>query len=230
MDAATTEYFDGLTSRQQLARLVVRHTGDASRGKGVFAVDGIAEGAAVLCEEPLVAVQESENRGWCFGCGHCLRFIGGVAEQLQLLTQLPVDTSLLPFAPQIMQQRIPPVPCPYGCDVSYCSDACRDAALHKGHGFLCAGPDTAPTAAAAFAEHCRDSNDLLMLVAMMYARAAAEVSRGVDVAAALRPFAAFQSAEWWHVANGHSSGESNAELVQGALPQPPTPNFTTLNP
>ena len=214
MDAAASEYFDALTSRQQLSRLAVRHTGDAARGKGVFAVDAIPQGAAVLCEEPVVVVQESENRGWCFGCGHCLRFIGGIADQLQLLTQLPIDPSLLPFYSQIMQQRIAPVPCPYGCDIAYCSEACRDAAIHKGHGFLCAGPDHAPTAAAAFAEHCRNSNDLLMLVAMMYARAAADVTRGVDIATALRPFASFQSAEWWQVANGNTSSEFQVELVQ----------------
>jgi hypothetical protein len=203
-----------LTARQQLARLSVRHTGDAARGKGVFAVDSISEGAAVLCEEPVVVIQESENRGWCFGCGHCLRFIGGVPDQLQLLTQLPIDPELLPFYPQIMQQRITPVPCPYGCDISYCSDACRNAAIHNGHGFLCAGPDAAPTAAAAFADFCRSSNDLLMLVAMMYARAAADVTRGVDISTALRPFSSFQSAEWWLVANGSSGDGSDAELVQ----------------
>ena len=136
MDAASMEYFEALTARQQLARLAVRHTGDAARGKAVFAVDSISEGAAVLCEEPVVVIQESENRGWCFGCGHCLRFIGGISDQLQLLTQLPIDPSLLPFYPQIMQQRIEPVICPYGCDICYCSEACRDAAIHKGHGFL----------------------------------------------------------------------------------------------
>lgn len=212
MDDATTEYFEGLTSRQHLARLAVRHTGDRARGKGVFAVDSVPQGAAVLCEEPVVAIQESENRGWCFGCGHCLRFIGGVCDQLQLLTQLPVDPSLLPFYPQIIQQRITPVPCPYGCDISFCSEACRDAAIYKGHGFLCEGPDQAPTAAAAFADFCRNSNDLLMLVAMMYARAASDVIRGVDIATALRPFSTFQSAEWWQVANGNSSVESQADF------------------
>jgi hypothetical protein len=214
MDAATVEYFEGLTARQHLCRLAVRHTGDAARGKGVFAVDSISQGTAVLCEEPIVVIQESENRGWCFGCGHCLRFIGGVSDQLQLLTQLPIDPSLLPFHQQIMQQRIAPVQCLYGCDVSYCSEACRDAAIYKGHGFLCTGPDHAPTAAAAFADFCRSSNDLLMLVAMMYARAAADITRGVDVVTALRPFSSFQSADWWQVANGNSSGESQAELVQ----------------
>jgi hypothetical protein len=214
MDAASIEYYEALTARQQLARLSVRHTGDAARGKGVFAVDSISEGAAVLCEEPVVVIQESENRGWCFGCGHCLRFIGGVPDQLQLLTQLPIDPELLPFYPQIMQQRITPVPCPYGCDISYCSDACRNAAIHNGHGFLCAGPDAAPTAAAAFADFCRSSNDLLMLVAMMYARAAADVTRGVDISTALRPFSSFQSAEWWLVANGSSGDGSDADLVQ----------------
>ena len=214
MDAATMEYFQTLTARQQFSRLAVRHTGDPARGKGVFAGDAVPQGAPVLCEEPVVVIQESENRGWCFGCGHCLRFIGGISDQLQLLAQLPIDPSLLPFYPQITQQRISPVVCPYGCDISYCSEACRDAAIHKGHGFLCSGPDQAPTAAAAFAEFCRSSNDLLMLVAMMYARAAADVTRGVDIATALRPFSSFQSAEWWLVANGNTSSESQSELVQ----------------
>ncbi len=214
MDPATTGYFDGLTSKQHLSRLAVRHTGDPARGKGVFAADSVPQGAAVLCEEPVVVIQESENRGWSFACGHCLRFIGGICDQLQLLTQLPVDPSLLPFCPQIMQQRITPVPCPYGCDISFCSEACRDAAIYKGHGFLCEGPDHAPTAAAAFAEFCRNSNDLLMLVAMMYACAAADVTRGVDIATALRPFSSFQSAEWWQVPSGNSSSESHADLVR----------------
>ena len=214
MDPATTEYFEGLTSKQHLSRLAVRHTGDPARGKGVFAADSVPQGAAVLCEEPIVVIQESENRGWCFGCGHCLRFIGGIPDQLQLLTQLPIDPELLPFYPQIMQQRITPVPCPYGCDISYCSEACRNAAIHNGHGFLCCGPDAAPTAAAAFADFCRSSNDLLMLVAMMYARAAADVTRGVDISTALRPFSSFQSAEWWQVANGSGSDESDGELVR----------------
>ena len=142
------------------------------------------------------------------------RRFGGILDQLQLLTQLPIDPGLLPFYPQIMQQRIEPVICPYGCDISYCSEACRDAAIYKGHGFLCSGPDQAPTAAAAFSDFCRSSNDLLMLVAMMYARAAADITRGVDIVTALRPFSSYQSAEWWEVANGNTSGESQAELVQ----------------
>ena len=214
MDAATMEYFQTLTARQQFSRLAVRHTGDPARGKGVFAGDAVPQGAPVLCEEPVVVIQESENRGWCFGCGHCLRFIGGISDQLQLLAQLPIDPSLLPFYPQITQQRISPVVCPYGCDISFCSEACRDAAIYKGHGFLCEGPDHAPTAAAAFAEFCRNSNDLLMLVAMMYACAAADVTRGVDIATALRPFSSFQSAEWWQVPSGNSSSESHADLVR----------------
>jgi hypothetical protein len=214
MDAATSEYFAGLVAGQRFCRLQVRDTGVPTRGKGVFAVDAIPQGAAVLCEEPIVVVQESENRGWCFGCGHCLRFIGSISEQLQLLTQLPVDPELLPFCSQIMHQRISPVPCPYGCDISYCSEECRNAAIFRGHGFLCSGPDDSPTAAAEFAEFCRNSNDLLMLVGMMYARAAADVSRGVEIATALRPFGSFQSAEWWQVANGHTSGESEDDLAQ----------------
>jgi hypothetical protein len=53
-----------------------------------------------------------------------------------------------------------------------------------------------------------------MLVAMMYARAAADVTRGVDISTALRPFSSFQSAEWWQVANGSGSDESDGELVR----------------
>ncbi len=65
-----------------------------STGKGLYATTTFTQGARVLCEPPLCAIQHHENRAHALVCAACFRFLGSIEEQLAW--QLMSLTSNLP--------------------------------------------------------------------------------------------------------------------------------------
>ena len=55
------------------------------RGRGLFLTKDVEEGATLLRERPLVAMQQIENRATVAVCACCLRFVGSLQMQCDLL-------------------------------------------------------------------------------------------------------------------------------------------------
>lgn len=62
--------------------LEVRLDAGGGKGKGIFATQAFLEGQLLFKELPLAAIQHTASRAEAWVCAHCLRFIGGVEQQV----------------------------------------------------------------------------------------------------------------------------------------------------
>lgn len=109
---------------------------DHTRGRGLFACQDLSEGDIVFRDSPLISLQHTFNRAnvaCTRACGHCLRFLGSIEEQIEHhQATLGLSTTI----PQYESA----VPCSGNCGELYCSQECRDYAFAYGHKWLCVGP------------------------------------------------------------------------------------------
>ena len=156
------------------------------RGRGLFAARDFAEGERVLCEPPLVGIQQESNREDAAVCAQCFRYVGSIERQIatrllrdshrkacegvverRVLEELAQGTRTLPNSSHF------PLPecfeCHGGCDRnSYCSDACASNAWSRHERHLCVGPcggSGRGLAATAFVNHAKETNDIFPLAA-----------------------------------------------------------------
>jgi len=164
------------------------------RGRGLFATSAVAAGGALIQHEsPLAAIQEVGNRGEALACGHCLRFLGSIAEQLRVLTQeepgAQVAPAVLPGLADGAGRLSEVVMCERSGEV-FCSAACRDAAwLGYNRALTAAGLEPFE----AFKEHAYATNCSFLLAARCLARA-------VDDGECARQLAALEARPWESVA------------------------------
>ena len=52
------------------------------QGRGLFAARDFAEGERVLCEPPLVGIQQESNREDATVCAQCFRYVGSIERQI----------------------------------------------------------------------------------------------------------------------------------------------------
>ena len=156
------------------------------QGRGLFAARDFAEGERVLCEPPLVGIQQESNREDATVCAQCFRYVGSIERQIatrllrdshreacegvverRVLEELAQGTRTLPNSSHV------PLPecfeCHGGCDRnSYCSDACASNAWSRHERHLCVGPcggSGRGLAATAFVNHAKETNDIFPLAA-----------------------------------------------------------------
>lgn len=113
------------------------------RGRGVVATRTLPAGTTLFTEYPLVAMQHGTNaRAGVRVCEHCFRFLGPLEAQMNSLLLLRGGPTMpigsLPAVPG-MYELPQAVPCPGGCDLFFCSDACAAANLSSHHRLLCPG-------------------------------------------------------------------------------------------
>ena len=155
------------------------------RGRGLFAARDFAEGERVLCEPPLVGIQQESNREDATVCAQCFRYVGSIERQIATrllrdshkeacegVVERRVLEELLQGARTLPNSRDFPQPecheCLGGCDRnSYCSDACASNAWSRHERHLCVGTcgNERGLAAAAFVNHAKETNDIFPLAA-----------------------------------------------------------------
>ena len=156
------------------------------RGRGLFAARDFAEGERVLCEPPLVGIQQESNREDATVCAQCFRYVGSIERQIatrllrdshreacegvverRVLEELAQGARTLPNSRDFPQPEC--FECHGGCDRnSYCSDACASNAWSRHERHLCVGTcggDERGLAAGAFINHAKETNDIFPLAA-----------------------------------------------------------------
>ena len=176
------------------------------QGRGLFAARDFAEGERVLCEPPLVGIQQESNREDATVCAQCFRYVGSIERQIATrllrdshreacegVVERSVLEELLQGARTLPNSRDFPLPecfeCHGGCDRNrYCSDACASNAWSRHERHLCVGPcgGERGLAAAAFVNHAKETNDIFPLAArvLLETAHAAENNRTSRLAAA----------------------------------------------
>ena len=172
----------------------------------MFAARDFAEGERVLCEPPLVGIQQESNREDATVCAQCFRYVGSIERQIATrllrdshreacegVVERSVLEELLQGARTLPNSRDFPLPecfeCHGGCDRNrYCSDACASNAWSRHERHLCVGPcgGERGLAAAAFVNHAKETNDIFPLAArvLLETAHAAENNRTSRLAAA----------------------------------------------
>lgn len=203
------------------ARVEVRSAGEG-RGKGVFAVRGVAEGEAVFEERCWAGVQDNGDE--VDACGHCMRVLSSLGEQLERAGLEPSPEVEAAAAAAVaaaggVPERVPCERAGAGCDVTYCGEACRDEAWAQHHSWLCAGGAHKGDVAAQFLGVARNTNGTLVLAARVIARTLSDAARrGCTVREASRPLRYICRAPWWDVSSGGADDVAGAmrELVADA--------------
>ena len=113
-----------------------------ARGYGVVAARALAEGERLFEEYPLIAMQHEANRAAGVQvCERCFAFLGPLEAQVGgLLRARGVALDVLPDKLPAVDGLPPlptPVPCPGGCSLRFCSEACARATFGEHHRLLC---------------------------------------------------------------------------------------------
>jgi len=173
----------------------------------------------LLREKPLVAMQTLPNKLDCAVCAHCLRFVGPLECQMELLGRRQPLTTLCPEAVAWKLPTIPGTPslppltrCSWGCGEVYCGAECRGAA-EPVHRRLCVAQvadESAPLYQ--FKLHAMQSNEILLLCGTICAKMVAEYEQHGCWECAVLPYRHFSGALWWDVAVA-TDRESQEELA-----------------
>lgn len=167
---------------------------EGKKGKCAFAVEPIPQGAVIVKEAPLVAIQHTANKAYAHVCAQCFTFVGGVNFQLAnhfagLHANQNSDsdddskqTSYIPTQREVMQLQqlqLPlasdfpaanPVLCKGGChEVVYCSEECNEKAWSTWHSLLCPGEE-GNSEIEAFYAHSDATNDVFGLAGQAVAK------------------------------------------------------------
>ena len=139
---------------------------DEAHGHGMFALRQLSAGTRLFQEYPLVAIRHQKNRKVGPSCEHCFRFLGPIEAQMRALLEkraakceaIPpaCEDASLPSLPALRELPLP-VPCPGGCEITFCSERCAMANLKEYHCLLCKG--RSPTTAAASSSGKRRARD-----------------------------------------------------------------------
>lgn len=112
----------------------------AVHGAGLFATRAFKEGDVVFRERPLVAMQDLANKREVVACSCCLKFIDLGTELLRLVKDEPHGRkSAHDAVVQVPRGGPEGWCCTAKCGELYCSEACRDEHVRRGHRCLCVG-------------------------------------------------------------------------------------------
>eukprot|EP00953_Heterococcus_sp_UTEX-ZZ885_P027538 14761-Heterococcus_DN1.PRE.2 len=120
------------------------------------------KGSTVLTEVPTAVFQTQANRSEALVCDCC----HGFPDELQLQISLLQGCS----RKQIAQSSKRITACALQCDW-YCSTACRDAALQRGHRMLCLGTSSSARSVQEFRRHALRTSETFLFGAALFAEA-----------------------------------------------------------
>lgn len=157
------------------------------QGWGLHATRAFRKGEEMWREWPIVFAQQHTSKAVLPACLACGAFAGSFRDMLTFvlkranksLAQFPdLTASGLLESPEF--QRPAAVPCPHGCGEVFCSEACRDAQLERGHHrVICAElPADRRKRWVKFCEHARLQHESFILAAYAVAQIICDVRAG----------------------------------------------------
>eukprot|EP00667_Euglena_gracilis_P015150 EG_transcript_15745 len=176
------------------------------KGRALFAAKSIPKGTVIFEEFPLVAMQTLPNRRHCAVCSHCLRFVGSLEAQLELLAQRQtlqsfcnekVTWQLPDSSSESDQYRV--ARCAWGCGEIYCSEACR-AEAEPVHQLLCVAlvPDES-SPLYQYKIFAMNTNEIFLLCAAVCAKIIVRQRQCGCWREAIKPFHHFTAGLWWEI-------------------------------
>ena len=106
---------------------------DEATGFGLFATKPLAKGTKLFEEYPIIGMQHGTNKAeGVAACDYCFRFLGPLEAQCAaLLRGRNADDAAMATLPmqlpkvEGMPTLCMPCKCPGGCELRFCSEACR---------------------------------------------------------------------------------------------------------